>query len=93
MEREVGYKQLLTAYKQLEKENQKLKKMLSTESVSRLEILVRECVKYNRSQLRKVAVELQLTKYDNRNIEEVAMLINFLRKMCEELNLMTKVGE
>ena len=92
MEREAGYKQLLTAYKKLEKENQKLKKKLSAERVSELSILVKDCIKYNRDQLRKVAMELQLTKYDSRNLEEIATLISFLTKMCEELNLITKVG-
>ena len=91
MEREAGYKQLLTAYKKLEKENQKLKKKLSAERVSELSILVKDCIKYNRDQLRKVALEFQLTNYDNKNVEEVVMLVEFLRKMCEELSMMTEV--
>ena len=92
MEREVSYKQLLMAYRQLENENQAVKKMLSSEKISELSVLVKECVKYNRNQLRKVAMELQLTKYDSRNVEEIATLINFLSKMCEELNIMIKAG-
>ena len=82
----------MTAYRQLEKENQKLKKMLSAEDVSRLEILVKDCIKYNRDQLRKVATEIQLTKYDNRNIKEVMTLTTFFKTMCEELNMMTEAG-
>ena len=93
MEREGGYKQLMMTCRQLEKENQKLKKMLMAEDNSRLNALVRECVKYNRGQLRKVAVEFQLTKYDSQNIEEIVALINFLQKMCEELKMMMKAGE
>ena len=33
----------------------------------------------------------QLTNYDNKNIEEVMTLAEFLKKMCEELSVMTEV--
>ena len=89
---EKDYRQLLTSYQRLEKENQRLKKMLSLENFSTLEILVKECIKYNRDQLRKVAMEFQLTNYDNKNVEEVVMLVEFLKKMCEELSVMTEVS-
>ena len=92
MECREDYKQLLTAYRQLEKENRKLKKMLSTEDVSRLENLVKDCIRYNRDQLRKVAIEIQLTKYDNRNIEKIMTLTTFFKTMCDELNMMTEAG-
>ena len=88
---ERDYRQLLMSYQRLEMENRKLKKMLSTENVSALEILVKECIKYNRNQLRKVAMEFQLTNYDNKNVEEVMTLVEFLKKMCEELSVMTEV--
>ena len=91
MDRESDYRKLLTSYQQLERENRKLKKMLSTENISALEILVKECIKYNRDQLRKVALEFQLTNYDNKNVEEVVTLVEFLKKMCEELSVMTEV--
>ena len=91
MDKERDYRQLLVSYQQLEKENRKLKKMLSLENISALEILVKDCIKYNRDQLRKVALEFQLTNYDNKNVEEVVMLVEFLRKMCEELSMMTEV--
>jgi len=91
MDRECDYRKLLTSYQQLEKENRKLKKMLSTENISALEILVKDCIKYNRDQLRKVAMEFQLTNYDNKNVEEVMTLVEFLKKMCEELSVMTEV--
>ena len=88
---ERDYRQLMTSYQQLERENRKLKKMLSLENISALEILVKDCIKYNRDQLRKVAMEFQLTNYDNKNVEEVMTLVEFLKKMCEELSVMTEV--
>ena len=91
MDRERDYRQLMTSYQQLERENRKLKKMLSLENISALEILVKDCIKYNRDQLRKVAMEFQLTNYDNKNVEEVMTLVEFLKKMCEELSVMTEV--
>lgn len=89
---EKDYRQLLTSYQRLEKENRKLKKMLSLENLSAVEILVKECIKYNRDQLRKVAMEFQLTNYDSKNVEEVMVLVEFLKKMCEELSVMTEVS-
>ena len=91
MGRETGYAQLLKSYKRMEKENQKLRKMLSLENISALEILVRDCVKYNRDQIRKIAVEMQLTDYDTENVERVMSLIKFLQNMCRELNAITEV--
>ena len=91
MSNETDYRKLLFSYQQLEKENRKLKKMLSVENISTLKILVKECIKYNRDQLRKVALEFQLTNYDNKNVEEVVTLVEFLKKMCEELSVMTEV--
>ena len=93
MSNETDYRKLLFSYQQLEKENRKLKKMLSVENISTLKILVKECIKYNRDQLRKVAMEFQLTKYDGKNVEEVIVLVEFLKKMCEELVVMTEVNE
>ena len=55
MSSEKDYHQLMTSYQLLEKENRKLKKMLSLENISALEILVG--IKYNRDQLRKVAMD------------------------------------
>jgi len=93
MEREVGYKQLLKALKELQKENQKLRKMLSLENISALEIMVRDCVKYNRDQIRKIAIEMQLTDYDKENVAKVVGMVEFLQNLCEELKGITEVGE
>ena len=52
---------------------------------------MRDCVKYNRDQIRKIAVEMQLTDYDTENVERVMSLIKFLQNMCRELNAITEV--
>lgn len=93
MEREVGYNQLLKALKELQKENQKLRKMLSLENISALEIMVRDCMKYNRDQMRKIAIEMQLTDYDKENVAKVVGMVEFLQNLCEELKGITEVGE
>lgn len=90
---ELEYIQLLDSYKKLKKENDKLKKVLSLENVSDLDALINSCIKYNRKQFRKIAIELQLTDYDFQNFERVKALIKFLENFCNELNSMTGVGE
>jgi len=52
MGRNVEYEQLLKSYSKIQKENK---------NISTLGVLVQECMKYNREQLKKIALELQLT--------------------------------
>ena len=87
------YNQLLDSYRKMEKENQKLRKVLSLENMSSLEILVRDCMKYNREQFRRVAIEFQLTDYDSKNAEKVNILLEFLENLCLELRSITGVGD
>ena len=93
MEQEFEYIQLLDSYRKLKKENDKLKKVLSLENMSDLDVLINNCIKYNRKQFRKIAIELQLTDYDFKNFERVKNLIKFLENFCNELSSMTGVGE
>lgn len=94
MERNVEYAQLLKSYSKIQKENKKLRKMLTRENISTLGVLVQDCMKYNREQLKKIALELQLTNYDNENVENVLALMDFFKNICEDLNSMTElVGE
>ena len=94
MGRNVEYEQLLKSYSKIQKENQKLRKMLTQENISTLGVLVQECMKYNREQLKKIALELQLTEYDNENVENVIALMEFFKNVWEDLNSMTElVGE
>ena len=91
MEQEVSYRQLMKRLKAKEKENQKLRQMLTLENISALEMMVRECMRYNRDQIRKIAMEIQLTEYDKENVEQVRMMVEFLENMCEELKRLTEV--
>ena len=91
MEQEVSYRQLMKRLKAKEKENQKLRQMLTLENISTLEMMVRECMRYNRDQIRKIAMEIQLTEYDKENVEQVRMMVEFLENMCEELKRLTEV--
>lgn len=94
MERDVEYAQLLKSYSKIQKENKKLRKMLTHENISTLGVLVQDCIKYNREQLKKIALELQLTNYDNENVENVIALMDFFKNICEDLSSMTElVGE
>ena len=94
MERDVEYAQLLKSYSKIQKENKKLRKMLTQENISTLGVLVQDCMKYNREQLKKIALELQLTNYDNENVENVIALMDFFKNICEDLSSMTElVGE
>lgn len=94
MERDVEYAQLLKSYSKIQKENKKLRKMLTHENISTLGVLVQDCMKYNREQLKKIALELQLTNYDNENVENVLALMDFFKNICEDLSSMTElVGE
>ena len=81
MARDVEYEQLLKSYSKIQKENKKLRKMLTQENISTLEVLVQECMKYNREQLKKIAWELQLTEYDNENVENVIALMEFFKNV------------
>ncbi|MBR6013626.1 MAG: hypothetical protein IK062_07585 [Selenomonadaceae bacterium] len=91
MARNVEYEQLLKSYSKIQKENKKLRKMLTQENISTLEVLVQECMKYNREQLKKIAWELQLTEYDNENVENVIALMEFFKNVWEDLNSMTEL--
>ena len=91
MARNVEYEQLLKSYSKIQKENKKLRKMLTQENISTLEVLVQECMKYNREQLKKIALELQLTEYDNENVENVIALMEFFKNVWEDLNSMTEL--
>ena len=91
MARNVEYEQLLKSYSKMQKENKKLRKMLTQENISTLEVLVQECMKYNREQLKKIAWELQLTEYDNENVENVIALMEFFKNVWEDLNSMTEL--
>lgn len=91
MARDVEYEQLLKSYSKIQKENKKLRKMLTQENISTLEVLVQECMKYNREQLKKIAWELQLTEYDNENVENVIALMEFFKNVWEDLNSMTEL--
>ena len=87
----VEYEQLLKSYSKIQKENKKLRKMLTQENISTLGVLVQECMKYNREQLKKIALELQLTEYDNENVENVIALMEFFKNVWEDLNSMTEL--
>lgn len=92
MQYDSDYVRLQKAFSKVQRENHRLRKLLAMDNLSALDFLIRDCLKYNRDQLRKIALEFQLTDYDCRNLDSLNELIETLQLFCNELNSMIETG-
>ena len=74
-------------------ENRKLKHIISYGNISTLDTLVDQYMDYSRIHLKKIAVEIQLTDYEQSGTNKVMELIEHLEYLKEELHKLIAISE
>ena len=77
----------------IREENRKLRHIISYGNISTLETLVDKYMDYSRLNLKKIAVEIQLTEYEKAGTDKVAELIEHLEYAKEESHKLISVSE
>ena len=79
--------------KRVREENRKLKHIISYGSISTLETLIDQYMDYSRIYLKKIALEIQLTDYEQSGTDKVMELIEHLECLKEELHKLIAISE
>lgn len=79
--------------KRVREENCRLKHIISYGNMSMLEILIDQYMDYSRIQLKKIALEIQLTDYEQSGTDKVMDLIEHLESLKEELHKLIAISE
>lgn len=79
--------------KRVREENRKLKQIISYGNMSTLETLIDQYMDYSRIHLKKIALEIQLTEYEQSGTDKVMELIEHLECLKEELHKLIAISE
>lgn len=79
--------------KRVREENRKLKHIISYGNISTLETLIDQYMDYSRIYLKKIAIEIQLTDYEQSGTDKVMELIEHLECLKEELHKLIAISE
>lgn len=79
--------------KRVREENCRLKHIISYGNMSMLETLIDQYMDYSRIQLKKIALEIQLTDYEQSGTDKVMDLIEHLESLKEELHKLIAISE
>ena len=77
----------------MREENRKLKHIIAYGNISTLGTLIDQYMDYSRIHLKKIALEIQLTEYEESGTAKVLELIEHLEYIKEELHKLIGVGE
>ena len=78
--------------KRVREENRKLKHIISYGNISTLETLIDQYMDYSRIYLKKIAIEIQLTDYEQSGTDKVMELIEHLECLKEELHKLIAIS-
>ena len=79
--------------KRVREENCRLKHIISYGNMSMLETLIDQYMDYSRIHLKKIALEMQLTDYEQSGTDKVMELIEHLECLKEELHKLIAISE
>ena len=79
--------------KRVREENCRLKHIISYGNMSMLETLIDQYMDYSRIHLKKIALEIQLTDYEQSGTDKVMELIEHLECLKEELHKLIAISE
>lgn len=79
--------------RRVREENRKLKHIIAYGNISTLGTLIDQYMDYSRIHLKKIALEIQLTEYEESGTAKVLELIEHLEHIKEELHKLIEVGE
>ena len=79
--------------KRVREENCRLKHIISYGNMSMLETLIDQYMDYSRIHLKKIALEIQLTDYEQFGTDKVMELIEHLECLKEELHKLIAISE
>lgn len=79
--------------KRVREENCRLKHIISYGNMSMLETLIDQYMDYSRIHLKKIALEIQLTDYEQSGTDKVMELIEHLECLKEELHKLIAMSE
>lgn len=79
--------------KRVREENCRLKHIISYGNMSMLETLIDQYMDYSRIHLKKIALEIQLTDYEQSSTDKVMELIEHLECLKEELHKLIAISE
>ena len=79
--------------KRVREENCRLKHIISYGNMSMLETLIDQYMDYSRIQLKKIALEIQLTDYEQSGTDKVMELIEHLECLKEELHKLIAISQ
>ena len=79
--------------RRVREENRKLKKIISYGNISTLSTLVDHYMDYSRIHLKKIALEIQMTDYEQGSMEKVLELIEHFEYVENELYKMIAMNE
>lgn len=79
--------------KRVREENCRLKHIISYGNMSMLETLIDQYMDYSRIHLKKIALEIQLTDYEQSGTDKVMDLIEHLESLKEELHKLIAISE
>ena len=79
--------------KRVLEENCRLKHIISYGNMSMLETLIDQYMDYSRIHLKKIALEIQLTDYEQSGTDKVMELIEHLESLKEELHKLIAISE
>ena len=89
----VSNEKLQRELRRVREENRKLKHIIAYGNISTLGTLIDQYVDYSRIHLKKIALEIQLTEYEESGTAKVLELIEHLEYIKEELHKLIEVGE
>lgn len=81
------------ALKRVREENRKLKHIISYGNMSTLETLIDQYMDYSRIHFKKIAMEIQLTDYEQSGTDKILELIEHLECLKEELHKLIAISE
>ncbi len=89
----VSNEKLKRELRRVREENRKLKNIIAYGNISTLGTLIDQYMDYSRIHLKKIALEIQLTEYEESGMAKVLELIEHLEYIKEELHKLIGVGE
>ena len=91
--RTLGNDKLWRELKRVREENRKLKNIIAYGNISTLSTLVDQYMDYSRVHLKKIALEIQMTDYEQGSTEKVMELIEHFEYVENELYKMIAMNE